>query len=344
MTNHITLGGDVASALTHFASYGAAFIARDLTNSPVFTRWTNENTPRVVLTSDIATEALALNIKKIASNWAEGWTSARVKYAGGTFSPFSPRFKAIDPVKNAGDWVVHQQTRQKLIDQLRNDKDFLALQFITGLGEAAYWRFDKKSPRPDHGASRWEMVSRTKGKEFISDRLAPMCKELATWEVSWISEGIQGFQIRDTIAPNPSESRTSTGLTPPGPNDVALSFLGLLGLSQFPTLPLVSGISVTAGAYPVSVLHPQVAALPVFNQSLTLESIHAIINSLEWFMVTKEICSNAVTSNSAEETNKSARKYLVQRGVPAAARFTIRKSGSSMAPERNLERGELVLL
>lgn len=339
MAYTITVADNISSGLTYFAWIGAAKMVKALSRGPVRMWWSPRSRPcGEIQTTDVSLEDLAEGIKQHATRWAESWTAVRVHYAEGTFSPFSPRFKQIDPIKHAEDWEKHQTARNAALDALERDNDRLALELIQGLGEAAYWRFERKDPRPDHGASRWEMITRTGGKEFVQSRFHPMCVELSKWEIDDIVAGISGAQINDAVGTGKSASRASTGLTPPGPADTALVFLGLLGLSVFPPLHRIGAISVTPCAFPDNALHPTRAIFPVPVRPMSLERLQCIILSNQWAAIAKELGNEHSARNM--DADYGAARLL---GVPAAVQFRIHKGGSSTAPERFFERGEVVL-
>lgn len=340
MTHTITLAGDITSGLSYFALLGAARIARSLSEDTVTLHWSQASQPQPVLsTSNVSLTELATEVHRLAKDWAAGWTKARANYGSGQFSPFSPRFKAIDSNKYPDDWVTHQEVRHAVMDELESKGDILALDFIHSLGEAAYWRFDRKAPRPDHGASRWEMKTRNQGQEFVQDRFHLLCIELSDWSVKDVEESITGNRVVDSLSKGHLNSRTSTGLTPPGPADVALTFVALLGMIYFPLFHRTSLISLTPCAYPTDVLHPFRAVFPVPVIPLTPERLENVIISADWSHVVE-----ALGPKERPEESKADATLLKRWGIPAAVVFPIRKSGSDNAPERNFEKGEVVLL
>lgn len=349
----ITLGGDVTSALTHFALLGAARLLEE--KSPGSSRlwWSTDDTPRACLDmGDLDESALGEAIREQAREWARdgAWPQIQHHYQHGAkflaASPFSPRIKGIDARKNPGEWDKHQQARGEVLDQLDLNYDWLSRELISSLGEPAYWREENKDPRPDHGASRWEMKTRNRGEEFVSHRFGPMCKEIAGWDVEAIVAGVTGRAVSDTIGKNSSSSRTSTGLTPPGAVDAALAFLGLIGISSFPMARRVHQINTTPCAYPTTSLHPTAMVLPVPVEPLTLARVNGIIESQELSVIVAEEGgrrSGAATEELALERVQAV-QWLRSRQVPAVAVFTILLTGSASAPERQVQSGELRLL
>lgn len=341
----MTLAGDSSSGLTYFALLGAGEVARSISNKPIRLVWTDETKPRArLLTQEIDGKTLAEAIQSLASRWSKGWASVRVKYATGEYSPFSPRFKVIDATKSPNDWDAHQAARIKQLDQLEIERDYLALDFIRGLGEAGYWRFTKNGSEPDHGASRWEMKTRNRGQEFITHRFHPMCTTLSEWSVEKILSGLKGASLNDTLDSS-TTSRTSTGLTPPAPADVALSFVALIGLAAFPVLHRVHAISVTPCAFPPNALHSRQAVLPIPISPISPEKLEAILISRTWAQVVDEFGKKMTKGLGSEEIiDLAGRELLRSHGIPAAVVFDIRRGGTASAPERYFERGDIVLL
>lgn len=345
MTHTLHLAGDVTSALTHFALLGIGQVARSISPQEVELSWSQEATPRAIFTSgDVTPHDIAEELIRTAATWSRGWTTVRHTYGEGTFSPFSPRFKPIDAEKYPGDWPGHQKTRTNALDKLTVDGDGQALRLIHALGEAAFWRFDKKSPRPDHGASRWEMKTRNKGQEFVSDRLHLMCEELADWGPEKVLAGLAGEAVNDPLGKNSVSSRTATGFTPPGPADVTLSFAAILGISQFPLTHRMHALSVTPGAYPDHTLHPRLMVLPVPTVPLTPERYGNIISSSHWARITAELGDQAEDRDVDPLNFADDHVALQSRGVMAAAVFRIHLGGSPSAPERYIEQGQVRLL
>ena len=192
----ITLAGDYTSALTHFAQYGLASLAEQYHPQGVTLGWSREAVPKAqIAVKGADAHTIAGYLHELAKQLSEpeSWVMRDVIYGSGKdekkFSPFSPRIRVIDPKKYPTDWRKHQKARHEILDNLTANQDIPNLCWISGLGEAAYWRFDRKDNRPDHGASRWEMKTRNKGEEFVQHRLRPMCVELTNWSAEKILSG-----------------------------------------------------------------------------------------------------------------------------------------------------------
>ena len=351
----ITLAGDYRSALTHFALYGLAMLTEVHHPGAVTLGWSDEATPKAQLNLEgIDLETVAEYVAQYSTQLAsaDSWVAVNNEYGSGKrkaiFSPFSPRIRGIDPQVNPDDWDNHQKARSDALDRLTLDSDLLSLRWIAGLGEAAYWRFSNKERRPDHGASRWEMKTRNKGEEFVQYRLRPLCIELSKWSISDISSGITGVTLRDTIGKNAIDSRTSTGFTPPGPADVALTFAALLGIACFPVVRKIDQLSITPGAWPSDILLPYNMVLPIFAQKITPSRLRAILRSQAFAEAVEQVCGAeaGIVENNTASVLGSARSavWLKDRGVKAVVRFPILLAGSSSAPERQVQYGTAVPL
>ena len=167
----LTIAGDYTSALTHFALYGLSLMVEQKYPGTVTVGWSQEGQPRAQMHAEgVSEEEIAECVHSYVSSLAAdgSWVNVDQSYGAGkeaaVFSPFSPRIRGIDAEKYPEDWASHQKTRQAHLDALMERDDLLSLLWIAGLGEPAYWRFETKAPRPDHGASRWEMKTRNKGQ------------------------------------------------------------------------------------------------------------------------------------------------------------------------------------
>lgn len=351
----ITLAGDYTSALTHFAQYGLASLAEQYHPQGVTLGWSREAVPKAQLTvEDADTHTIAGYLQKLAEQLSEPdtWVMRDVIYGSGKdekkFSPFSPRIRVIDTKKYSTDWRKHQKARHEILDNLTANQDIPNLCWISGLGEAAYWRFDRKDNRPDHGASRWEMKTRNKGEEFVQHRLRPMCVELTNWSAEKILSGLSGESLNDSLGKNKSDSRTSTGFATPQPTDVALAFAALLGISVFPVIHQVHQLSVTPGAWPSDSLHPQKMVLPISTEHMTLARLRTTLRNRAYAQTVEQVCNPEYDkyNSTAESVFESAgsTEWLKARGIQAVVRFPIKLAGSDSAPERQVQVGKSVLL
>ena len=351
----ITLAGDYRSALTHFAQYGLASLAEQYHPQGVTLGWSREAVPKAQITvkgADVHTIAGYLHELAKQLSEPESWVMRDVIYGSGKdekkFSPFSPRIRVIDPKKYPTDWRKHQKARHKSLDGLTANRDVLNLCWISGLGEAAYWRFDRKDNRPDHGASRWEMKTRNKGEEFVQHRLRSMCVELTSWSAEKILSGLLGESLNDSLGKNKSDSRTSTGFATPQPTDVALVFAALLGISVFPVIHQVHQLSVTPGAWPSDNLHPQKMVLPITNEHITLARLRTILRNRAYAQTVEQICKpepekyNSTTENVFDTAGSA--EWFKARGMEAVVRFPVKTVRTKSNAYRFIQEGDPVLL
>ena len=346
----LTIAGDYTSALTHFALYGLSLMVEQKHPGAVTVGWSQEGQPRAQMHAEgMSEEEIAECVHSYVSSLAAdgSWVNVDQSYGAGkesaVFSPFSPRIRGIDVEKYPDNWASHQKTRQAHLDALMERDDQLSLLWIAGLGESAYWRFESKAPRPDHGASRWEMKTRNRGQEFVKDRLRPMCADLATWEPSAMLSGITGQTLYDSLDDKP-ESRTGTGFTVPQPTDTALAFCALVGIANFPVIHQIHRIGVTPGAYPYNALHPRLMVLPVSSSGrVTPARLRTVLRSHAYRRVVDEVGKAAdggfFMSELADE-----KAILREKGVQAFVVFPIAKVGSDSAPERQVLKGSALPL
>ncbi|GGG79288.1 aldehyde dehydrogenase [Corynebacterium pelargi] len=345
----VTLGGSIHSALTHFALLGLAEIAESTFGAGVTLGWSDAAVPRawVEVPGASEDEVAQAVLDAARTESPRDWPSVRLTYASGaTVSPFSPRIKAIDTDKHPNDWEKHQAERHIVFDALLEAGDWTELRWLDALGEASYWHVANNVRQPDRGASRWEMVSRQHGREFVSNRYSLICKEVARWPKKQVIDGVTGVQVRDVIGKQKTASRSSTGLTPPGPADNALVFCALRGIAAFPLAHRVEEINATPGAWPATVLHPKSMLLPVPTAPVTPARLRSVLVSSQL----ADLHTAMMTIDSDQENRKSlaleadaARAWLAARMCRAVVRFPILKAGSDSAPERQVLEGEVHL-
>lgn len=349
----VTLGGPISSALTHFALYGLSDIAADRFGGGVTLGWTSEQEPKAWVDVPSATvEEIAQAVLDAASTDApRDWPSVRLNYSSkAVASPFSPRIKAIDTDKHPADWEQHQHTRESALDALTDADDLAELRFLAALGEASYWHIANNTRQPDRGASRWEMKTRNRGEEFISQRYEPLCRNLSSWSCDQVLEGLIGASLRDPLGKNKQDSRSSTGFTPPAPTDNAVVFCALRGIAEFPLAHRVSKINTTPGAWPDFVLHPRSMLLPVPTAPVTLARLRSVIISQQ-FAILHEFHMSEIEGREDPEgvpevsplDAEAAKTWLLTRRCGAVVRFPVFKTGSSSAPERQVLDGEVYL-
>lgn len=334
-----TLAGRVESALTHFAGLGLAAILEDAGGIRPRLRWTTGLSPQLqVATGGLDESTVAELVLRHATRATEpqSWVQATITHEKrqGT-GLFSPRIKAPS---SRQAWDQLESARLRAIRQMEEEGRRLDLAMIAGLGEPAYWRFDRDSPRPDHGASRWEMKPRNNGEEFVGNRLSKLATTVAGRNVNDVRAGLTGEAILDELGGGP-DSQTSTGLQRPGPVDSALVWCGLWGLSSFPVFHDPHGPSRTPCAFPRHILHSTVAVLPVCERWMAISALRFLLVSSQLDLVAGWIADSDGDPDELDVV--AARVWLEEHGVRGFVRFPILKTGSASAPQRIILDGEL---
>ncbi|AZZ38628.1 hypothetical protein C0Z10_01440 [Acidipropionibacterium jensenii] len=319
---NIMLAGGLNSALTHFALVGLAGILEEADCQRVRLGWTDEASAQPILTWE-GDEASVI-VQAHASRHAQGDSWVQAKGPNGKTGLFSPRIK---PPETSSGWSALEDQREKALTSELTELDLL---MITNLGEPGYWVIANKENQPDRAASRWEMKTRNRGEELVGNRLAPLAEVVANRSTTSIQDGLTGKTVTDTAGKGQPDSRTSTGLTPPGPADDALAWCGLWGISGFTVVPAVSRVSATAGASPLRALHTKNALIPIADHMLSFTA---------WRALMAESSVNELTS-ADDERRQAAANQLSHRGIAGACQFRVRKGGSSSAPERMILGGE----
>ncbi|WP_448223011.1 CRISPR-associated protein [Gordonia iterans] len=333
----IVIGGSHTSALTHFASFGIIAILEEAGHRSLRLRWRDESNPAPTVSGPtVDMDVLAQSVVAHASRHAapDSWVQARTFIQKGSkkseIGLFSPRIAAPESLEA---WAALFDQRRSVIDA-NSDFTWLDGQMLQALGEPGYWQAGEKDALPDQGASRWEMKTRNRGEDFTRNRLAPMAIELSGRDASAVASSLAGDIVQDSAGK--LDSRTGTGLVPPQPVDDAVAWCALWGISAFRLYPRLDGVAVTPGAWPTSITHPRLMAVPMSTTPMSLAKIRRIVRSKSF--------SDAVfgerTTDGAWSIRLSAARYELRRsGLRGAVVFPIRKGGSSSAPERQVLTG-----
>ncbi|GFG50673.1 hypothetical protein [Mycolicibacterium agri] len=329
------LGSDHTRALDHFAGYGLSAILEDAGERDIRLNWSDEAKPRLILSGlrSTATQvAEAVRAHAVKHNQTESWVKqiAAVKGQGKTFEVglFSPR---IGTPGEPDEWKRLYDARCAVLDAESNQAwlDSLMLQ---ALGEPAYWLLDSPLPEPDRGASRWEMKTRNRGEDFTRNRLALLAQAVAARSSDAIMAGLVGDAVVDEMGKDRPESRSGTGLVPPGPVDNAMAWCALWGLSAFRITHRIGRQSFTPGAYPQTKVHPEMMALPLVTSPTSPAKLRRILRSRAF-----DSAAFAPAGSSERAVGKEA---LRESGVTGLVRFAVRVAGSASAPERQILAGE----
>jgi CRISPR-associated protein Csb3 len=326
----IDIIGGLESALTHFALAGLAGILEEAGARHVRLGWTDGDPAGARLSWDGPDTGEAVKAHARRHTGKDSWVQLTLSGGKVPQGVFSPRVKPAedndDPTVAIDWWAQLDRMRNSALDG--DDLTDLDRLMIAGLGEPGRWIIDKKGElKTDWAASRWEMVSRSRGKTFTWSRLAKLADAISTWEPDKILDGITGRQRHDiATGQNRLTSRTSTGLTTPRPTDAALAWCGLWGISSFTLVPLVGQVNATAGAHPHYAEHPASAVIPVLEHPVSIAFWRAMMAS----RVVADLASNN------RERRQLAADELSARGVIGACTFPIRtvKNSKLSAPER----------
>lgn len=330
------LGGDITSALTSFAGLGLALILEGKGAQRVRLGWTDEAEPRLeVSAEDYDDDAIAAVVHRHAQAAAAPGTWIHTDLEGepwnGTSAVFSPRVKAA---ATSEQWHELQRLRHDGIDRETWQEGTVDL--IGALGEPAYWRFadkEMKKPRPDEGANRWEMKTRNRGEDFVTNRLRSLAQIVSARTDERVATGLRGQTLIDEAykGKRSEESRTPTGLTPPRFTDSALAWCALWGIASFPVIHRLRQPSVTAGAVPVGQFTPECLVLPVIVGGVSLERWRALLVSRQLVM-------------AKEPQERGPRAWLRSHGARAVVSFPLHVSDNPNAPERSLGAGRIEVL
>lgn len=334
MTTHhtVTLGGSITSALTHVAGWGLLAILQGAADESARVRWTDEDHPRLQVSTQSPPEHWGTVIQEHAAQHTteESWPLASVagaSHAGSSL--FAVRFK---PPKEPAEWGEHFRQRDAFLEKASPEWLSVDDRFLTALGEPAWWR-TPEGRSADEGASRWEMKTRNRGEEFLSNRFVLLARSVASRTPEQILRGLTGEDVVDEVGKDSPESRSSTGFTTPRATDNAMAWCALWGISLFPTFRQASAISQSAAVWPRTVTHPSQALLPVFTDWTSWAHGRAVVMSQAFGQL-----------GGASAEGAPAVGTLRELGVTAVVRHPIRKAGSASAPERMLLEGEVIPL
>lgn len=332
----IALTGRIDEALGHFAAVGAAAIARQAGYAAYF-HWSDDSVPVVMLDIDLDIEGLAASVREHAQlhssddSWAACTASGGPRDGAGLFSV---RAKDV----GTDEWATYGEQRRWSRRALVSAG--LPERLVTALGEPAWWLIDAQGRSQDDGGSRWEMKTRNRGEEFFVHRFVPLGRVVAQREVSDVAAGLTGRGVIDELGSG-ATSRTATGLRTPGPTDSAVAWCALWGLHVMPTIARRTTVSQSACVWPRQVVHPRIAVLPVFTESVSPRRYGEICASVS--LDCAGVRAGGQSDPIAELRAVVARKWLADQGVRALVRFQV-KTSSSKVPERQLLAGELEVL
>lgn len=338
----IEVGGSPASALTHMAMVGLAAILHDRASVDVRMCWIESNgLTAQVDARDLSAHEIAAVVGEHAAECAkpDSWVSQDLDHEGRLTAVFSPRIK---PASSTELWAKLQNQRHEGLDCIRQNGsgDDLDLRFIHALGEPAYWRSAANGPRPDEGASRWEMKTRNRGEEFVGNRLRLLAAAVGDRDNELILRGLTGAAVRDECGKDARDSRSSTGLTRPRSTDNAVAWCALWGIAQFPIIQRVDQRSATAGymAAARDPRHDAAMIIPMPIRPMVPARFRTLVRGPELVAGGR----SGLEPGSTDGISAAALESFRVRGIGALMRFPIERVGSTSAPENRLLDGVMI--
>lgn len=332
----LTLPGEDLWAFDHLAGYGAAAILASGSDVTPRLWWTDDVAPRLILSGAEWPELGRLvHEHAIAHTEPTSWVQVDGLIQGERSALFSPRVKGMD----RAEIKTWNRGRREALDRIDGRWASLDRDLIGALGQPSYWAFDRGDPRPDHGASRWEMKTRNRGEEFVGNRLRLLSTAVASRSQVTVTSGLRGDTAVDEVGKNAAASRTPTGLMPPRTTDNARAWCALWGLSLLSVTHRTQGASRSAG----HLGHHSAGHLflPVPIRPTTLPRLRAILDSRALLhAATQDLSAREVNLPPVTDADRSrAWEWLDSRGVAAVVRFPVFRSANKSAPEKWAERG-----
>lgn len=358
----ITIAGEFTTLLTHCALWGTATIlANDLGPSRVRAGWQDADdqdvlvNPRAVIeVSGAGAEEVGAIVRGLALmvSSSEHW-AAQAEWRDNkphSVSVLTPRTGIPDDKELTSDsatwWKNLEGVRAEEVSKLTA----LEQDMVRGLGARSWWLSKDKKLRHDLGASPWEMKTRNRGEEFLSNRFLPLAEEIATWEPGEIVSGLEGRTLKDTVGKNKLDSRTATGLASPGPCDNAMAWCALWAMTALQ--PIHSIQRVAPGGR--GLLPPAPSSfsgrvrgknMPSKMETLLVAVPNGLVSPAAWARLQR---SRAIV-NASERLDvdivevEKARAQLRAQGVSQVVAFPVSRSDNPSAPERRALAGEVVL-
>ncbi|KFJ08299.1 hypothetical protein [Bifidobacterium tsurumiense] len=353
----LTLSVDVMDAFDHFFVAGLAAILEDEYSTPCSWKWDDFQTVTIAM-SGLDDMRAAQAVSRHVQRWAESeWLQSSGDYtitsphpenskSSSIHATMSPRLSGLTEPYG---WQRLQADRHKAIDALQTSGD---RRYIGALGEPSYWsgRRNASSLDADMGASRWEMVARNRGQEFIGGRLLPLAQAVSQRDIDKLRTGLLGETIDDEVGKNQSDSRSATGLHRPQVTDNARVWCALMGVSAFPHMVTTAGFTrdATAGLTQLRGLK-RFSVLPVSDQFWTLAKYRSITRSAALLSSGVELVQRGELGDAPADPSLLSQDgtvpgfdWLKEKGVVACALFRQFVSDNASAPERWIERGHLV--
>ncbi|MDO5645264.1 MAG: hypothetical protein Q4G21_06210 [Dermabacter sp.] len=334
MSIDITFTGPSSILLSHMALLGAASILDDaLGPGNALCRWTDtaDAVPMLRVERDSPEDVGAI-IREHASrhaDGADGWMQAKSEAAQ---SHFAVRAK----VPSTDDaWTEYLAQRNHVAAGLRGLESDMTL----ALGERAWWlqaTGDKK--RFYEGASPWEMRTRNKGMEVITNGLLPLATAVAARESAQVIDGLTGEYLNDDVGKNSPDSRTSLGLGPLGPTDSARAWCGLWGMSAMPMWHHRAARSTASAFVPGHRDRQARLLMPVPTGWVTVARWRSVLRSSHLTILGEAEKQGRISEPEAV----AARERLEDAGFPVVLSFPVSVSENPSSPERRALEAEVL--
>lgn len=341
----VKLSVDLCDAFSHMMVVGLASILEDQAERTCTLQWRGFREVELSTSDGLDVHAMAEQVSNHVNRWKSSlWLCSEGDYTQkgdgrSIHATMSPRLSALG---EPDGWRLLQVNREQALDACETVGD---CRYFGALGQPAYWSISNGSIAADGGASRWEMVTRNRGQEFIGGRLLPLARELAEWPVEHIEQGLLGAAVRDNIGGDKPTSRTATGLHGPQATDNARAWCALMGVSAFPTV-----VSNGAQRDPSAALMQlrggiRYAVLPVFEGEWTLSRYRAVLRSKALAQYGIAQAHNVLADGASSPLSVDiGGGWLQDKGVVACVLFNQYMSDNTSAPERWLDRGHICSL
>ncbi|PJM72674.1 hypothetical protein CS006_08925 [Bifidobacterium primatium] len=360
----LEINGRYDDAFSHLFLVGLASILEDADDHRACMIWWKGRGKALLRTSDdLSWDDCSAIVQAHASRWRDSsWLNASDVYAEvkkgakktGNAVPaeratLSPR---LGTPGSLDKWRLLERNRARAIDALQTDLD---RRYVGALGEPSYWSGDvyANGYNPDRGASRWEMVARNRGQEFITGRLRPLAGTVSSRSLSQIRDGLQGTKVVDETGKNKDDSRTPTGLRSPSVTDNARAWCALFGVSAFPVMKSTAPRRGSTAAFAQISGRNPFAVLPIWLNPWTLDRYRAVVRSRALLTVGLDEVLGPVSNESEQDlrvrsgittvTVGQSRQWLKKKGVEYCMLFS-QYASDNKVPERWLLKGHPVFL
>ncbi len=330
----LDLPGDIRDAFSHMAIIGlAAIMEAQGVHDPAI-RWSGGMDPHPQMRTTADWEAVAMAVRDHANAHTQpgAWLQTRSAINQRPTAAFSPRVKTM----SVDEFSQLVSARRGGIDALTADvSGNLDRRMIGALGMPAYWSHNYKGePLQDDGATRWEMKTRNRGEELVGNRLALLADVVAKRSEDQVMTGLDGSKVVDELGKGHLDSRTPTGLRPPGPVDSARAWCALWAISQFPIRFQLNNIALTTGY--VGDRGDGYFYLPAFREYTSMARLRSVLGSEQLRALATVASRSPVSTRPHVKPGDVTRStdWLLTRHVEALVTFKMAKTDNLSAPEK----------